>query len=188
MSEFQLTAEPTEPNAERALVSRAEYARRRGCSHTAVNKAVKAGKIPLAPGTDLIDPAVADLAWAMNRDQAQKSAIAGDGPHTRAASPIAMPALSVVPQEGTRAEAELRKEQAKATLAEIQVQRAKGEVVEVADVQQALSELVMTVKARMLGIPGKLGLRFGLAAQRLAEDEIRTALEELSEYRPEAAA
>jgi phage terminase Nu1 subunit (DNA packaging protein) len=181
MSEFQLTAD-------HALVSRAEYARMRGCSHTAVNKAVKAGKIPLAPGTDLIDPAVADLAWAMNRDQAQKSAIAGDGPHTRAASPIVLPTPLVGPAQGTRAEAELRKEQAKATIAEIQAKRAEGDVVEVADVQQALSELVMTAKARLLGISDKLGLRFGLAARRLAEDEIRTALEELSEYRPDAAA
>jgi hypothetical protein len=46
------------------------YARHRGVSHTAVQKALRAGRIPLeADGT--IDPAVADAAWNAAADRAQ---------------------------------------------------------------------------------------------------------------------
>src|SRR5215468_8124655 len=46
------------------------YARDRGVSHTAVQKALKAGRIPLeADGS--IDPAVADAAWNAAADRAR---------------------------------------------------------------------------------------------------------------------
>ncbi len=51
-------------------VSLREYARRRGVSHTAVQKAVAAGRISTEPdGT--IDPDRADIEWEANTRQAQ---------------------------------------------------------------------------------------------------------------------
>lgn len=61
------------------------YARHRGCSHTAVQKAVTAGRlselskanpsgswIPSARGSASIDPVAADLEWASSTDQLQQ--------------------------------------------------------------------------------------------------------------------
>jgi hypothetical protein len=53
-------------------VSVREYARRRGVSHTAVRKAVLAGRIPQeADGS--IDPTKADAAWAAETNPARNS-------------------------------------------------------------------------------------------------------------------
>lgn len=49
-----------------ALVTQAEYARRRGVSREAVRKAVDAGRISVLGNDKLIDPAVADIQWEQN--------------------------------------------------------------------------------------------------------------------------
>ena len=46
------------------------YAKHRGISHTAVRKAVEAGRIPQEPDGS-IDPVKADAAWAANTDPAE---------------------------------------------------------------------------------------------------------------------
>jgi hypothetical protein len=56
------------------LVSIRKYAASRGVSHTAVNKAVKRGKISLVNGQ--IDPEAADAAWKRNKDSRQPSKLA----------------------------------------------------------------------------------------------------------------
>lgn len=53
------------------------YARRRGCSHVAVLKAIETGRLAQAvvedaKGRRRIDPEVADREWAANTDQAQQ--------------------------------------------------------------------------------------------------------------------
>ena len=60
--------------AERRLVTMSEYARMRGCTHQAVSKAAKAGRITLIDGR--VDPEVADIQWARNTsaDQQQRGA------------------------------------------------------------------------------------------------------------------
>lgn len=52
------------------LMTKAEYARRRGVTHGAVCNAVRRGKISTIGGK--IDPGVADLQWEMNRQRAPK--------------------------------------------------------------------------------------------------------------------
>jgi hypothetical protein len=75
------------------LVSVRAYALSRGVSHTAVNKAVKAGKIPLVAGQ--IDPAAADAAWNRNRDSRQVSKLANAT--TLAGSPAEPPRPAAKP-------------------------------------------------------------------------------------------
>lgn len=53
-------------------MSQAEYARHRRVSRAAVNKAVRAGRIPLTADRR-IDPAVADAAWRSNTDPSKPS-------------------------------------------------------------------------------------------------------------------
>lgn len=53
----------------RELITKAEYARRRGVSKQAVCKAANTGRITLVDGK--VDPEVADVQWARNTDPAQ---------------------------------------------------------------------------------------------------------------------
>src|SRR3989344_8607738 len=58
------------------LLSKAAYARRRGCDEKAVRKAIAEGRISLIDGK--IDPEVADIQWAKNtRARADSKRTAG---------------------------------------------------------------------------------------------------------------
>lgn len=64
------------------------YAQHRGVSHTAVQKALRNGRIQLDPdGT--IDPAKADAAWIANADPARTPKPVPAPPQPRAAAPKA---------------------------------------------------------------------------------------------------
>jgi hypothetical protein len=65
------------------LMNQAEYARHRGVSPQAVNKMVKAGRIPLEPGGK-IDPAAADFKLGDVRESAPATAASGSAGLTRA--------------------------------------------------------------------------------------------------------
>lgn len=183
------------------LISIREYGRRRGVSDTAVHKAIRAGKIPTVNGK--IDPAAADAAWTRNRDATQASkmaAAASAGPasdasaappaageaaalHTSATSPV--PAESHAPAEGTIAHAQLQVLAAKAEKAQLDLQERKGEVIAVEEVEQVGSEIVETVKNRLLLIPDGIADRLAaikepLECRSILLHEITVALEELS--------
>lgn len=75
------------------LLSLRAYARHRGVSHTAVNLAVKAGRIPTVDGK--IDPIVADAAWTQNTDQSKpRNSVTGDPKHRRRRGEPPAPASS----------------------------------------------------------------------------------------------
>lgn len=58
------------------LLSQRAYARKRGVSHTAVQKAIRDGRITTVSGK--IDPAIADREWAENTDLSKpKNSVAG---------------------------------------------------------------------------------------------------------------
>src|SRR5690242_1430995 len=59
-------------------ISQREYARRKGLTHGAVQKAIRTGRITkLEDGS--IDPALADQQWAANTDEARpRNAVSGD--------------------------------------------------------------------------------------------------------------
>src|ERR1700735_5147496 len=61
------------------LMSIRAYARLRGLrSDNVLHKAIATGKIPLVSG--MIDPEIADAAWARNRDPGQESKLAAAAP------------------------------------------------------------------------------------------------------------
>lgn len=144
------------------LVSRAAYARMRGCSHTAVNKYVNSGRIPLVNG--MIDPELADAAWP--REQA----------------PIEFPGEmpSAAPVAGSKAEEELLERRAKRKLAEHRVAEVEEESVSRAEVREAVGGMIIRARSLFLMVPGKLGVRYGAAVRSESELLINGALQELS--------
>ncbi len=119
------------------------YARHRGVSHVAVQKAIKAGRIPAEPdGT--IDPVKADAAWTRSTDPSQKrgkAAAPDPAPMAETLRPVADAAVGSVretlkesglPAGGavTFVQARTAHEIAKAHLARLRLQRMKGELVD----------------------------------------------------------
>jgi phage terminase Nu1 subunit (DNA packaging protein) len=85
--------------------------------------------------------------------------------------------------------ARLAKAQARRT--ELDIRRKEGELVPLAEVTEALTSLLATVRARLLAIPSALGPGLAAAASggpRAAEDLVRQAIEsaltELASWRP----
>lgn len=67
-----------------ALMNQSEYARHRGVSHTAVQKAIKSGRISAAIKGKKIDQVLADRLWVDNTDQAKPlNSITGNPKHRR---------------------------------------------------------------------------------------------------------
>jgi hypothetical protein len=81
-------------------------------------------------------------------------------------------------------EARARKLAAEAALAEIELARARGEVVPVADVERELGQVLDGLRARVLALPGKYAPRLGLPiaqAQARLEEIGRELMAELAE-------
>jgi hypothetical protein len=158
------------------LVSRRKYAEMRGVSHTAVNEAVREGKIPLVDGK--IDPAVADAAWERNRDACQPSKLAA------AVEPVQTSATPApdVSGEPSRADAQREYWQLRAEEKKLDLRERESELISAEEEEKALGEVIETSKNLLLLIPENLADR--LAASRdsiecrnMVEHEIRLALE-----------
>lgn len=92
-------------------------------------------------------------------------------------------------ETGTLAEAKLRKLTAEAALAEIELERERGRLVEIDEVTRQVTAMLTNVRAKLLALPTKTsGLVLGLTSQvqikEVLDDAVREALDELagSEY------
>jgi len=86
--------------------------------------------------------------------------------------------------------ARANKTRADARLAEIEVSKARGELVATVDVAAAWSEVLVGLRAKLLSIPTKAGATMAAETDQAVieaflEDQIRDALEELASYQPE---
>jgi phage terminase Nu1 subunit (DNA packaging protein) len=175
------------------LVSVSQYAAMRGVTPGAVNKAIRAGKIPLVEGGKL-NPAQADVAWNENRYLPQRSKMA-------AAQPGYLDEVEEVdedgqgvqrPAKGSFAAAQLRHQKAKATLAELEVKKAQGKVIDADEASHAWGAHIAAVQSRLLLLPSKLAPKVAplsslLECQAVIDREIRAALVELSGHESSAA-
>lgn len=173
------------------LITRAEYARRRGCSGAAVTLAVQGGRLTLIDGK--IDPVRADVEWA------QKSASrAGSAPAAKATRPIRAAKPKRAPQapptppetddpiEGHGAvpdyqKSRARREAAEADKAEMAVAVLRGELIEKAGMRAELGKQFGAIREGLLSLPGRLApvlaAETGLSAvQVLLDTEIRAVL------------
>ena len=155
------------------------YARRRGISHTAVQKRIAAGALPTSSkkikGTwKIVNAARADQEWeAFTRPWV--GAGAGPAGAGKGAAPSAM------------AEATLRERRARAWAMELEIGRKTRELVPAREVNVRWSALVVAARTAMLGLPSRAKQRIPHltgADLGILEGLIREALEELAQDVP----
>ena len=177
------------------------YAQHRGVSHTAVAKAIKAGRISKEPdGT--IDPAKADAQWARNTLPSQNLNTGA----TKPAPKVATPAVSTPVSTGSSRELQPPMETGRisapdyqtsraireayvARLAKLEFEERTGKLLNADEVKVKHFNLARLLRDRIQQIPRKLAPQIVAAVvaqpdQRVVEDllmeAIREALEELS--------
>lgn len=173
------------------------YAQHRGVSHTAVAKAIKAGRISKEPdGT--IDPAKADTQWERNTLPSQTL----DNGASKLTQKVATPAVST-PVSSREAQAPLEtraaapdyqtsraiREAYAARLAKLEFEERTGKLLNADEVKVKQFNLARLLRDRIQQIPRKVAPQIVAAVvvqpdQRVVEDllmeAIREALEELS--------
>lgn len=167
------------------LLSKAAYARHRGCDEKAVRKAIAEGRISAIDGK--IDPEVADIQWAKNTRARGDSgrAVAGNTVEAGQGMPAASEAPSG-PESGPAAPgyADYRaiREKAEAEMAQRANAKDAGLLVErsrvergMYDVMRAFRDSVMTIGQR--SAPRCIGLADARDIEHVITDETRKALE-----------
>ena len=176
-------------------VSLREYARRRGVSHVAVMKAIRAGRLTPEPDGTL-DPAKADAQWDANTDPArtpERSEPAEEPPPTEPPHEERTPAPEPATQGGASfTQARTAHEIAKAQRARIQVQRLREEVVDRAQATAEVFRLARRERDAWVNWPARvaalMAAELGLdahAMQKVLESHVREHLNELAEIRPD---
>ena len=175
-------------------ISLREYARRRGVSHVAVMKAIRAGRLTPEPDGTL-DPAKADAQWDARTDPARRPESPEDEP-AQADEPAGPPtpaATEPAPQGGaTFTQARTAHEIAKAQRARIQVQRLREEVVDRAQATSEVFRLARRERDAWVTWPARvaalMAAELGVephAMQKVLEAHVRDHLNELAEIRPD---
>ena len=143
------------------LISKSEYARRRGCRPSAVTRAVAAGRISQVDGK--IDPIAADAQWLANSRRRIRStpARAARVPETKAVADAA-----VEPQDVLLSRAQL--EYAQAKIAELTLGRLRGELLERARVESGAFSAARGLRDRLTSAASQLGA--GVAPLSSASD------------------
>ncbi len=182
------------------------YARHRGVSHVAVQKAIKAGRIPVEPdGT--VDPAKADAAWrratdpgrARKPESARPAPGPASGPRVKPVSEAALGSVrETLKEQGLPAgkisfvEARTAHEIAKAHLARLRLQRMKGELVDRARATALVFRLAREERDAWANWPVRVAALMAAALgvdphtlQTALETQVRAHLAELAEVRPE---
>jgi hypothetical protein len=161
------------------LITKAEYARRRGCDPAAVTRAVQKGWITEIDGK--IDPVVADVQWAANaRSRADSRPATAIGAQLAGIAPPSS-APSTGPTEATYFASRARREEAEAKLAELKLQEQQGQLVRADLVRAATAKWAVAVRESMMQIPSRLApvLAAESAAAKIhdmLQEEIRQAL------------
>ena len=175
-------------------VSLREYARRRGVSHVAVMKAIRAGRLTPEPDGTL-DPAKADAQWDARTDPARapEGVVAEEKPPTEPPREERPPATEPTPQgTATFTQARTAHEISKAQRARIQVQRLREEVVDRAQATAEVFRLARRERDAWVNWPARvaalMAAELGLephAMQKVLEGHVREHLNELAEIRPD---
>jgi hypothetical protein len=134
------------------------YARRRGCTLRAVQKAIIAGRLASAVTRDekgrprIVDAALADQEW-------ERSTKSEHIPHSVQAAkvpPATMQPPAVADAAPTLAASRARLERARAEKAEIELASMRGEVMPTAQIEAQWIELITRTQTKLLGIPSKM--------------------------------
>ena len=178
------------------------YAQHRGVSHTAVAKAIKAGRISVEPDGK-IDPARADAEWERNTLPSQSLNTGAAKPAPKVATPPVSTPVSTAPVANRELQPPLEtraaapdyqtsraiREAYAARLAKLEFEERTGKLLNADEVKVKYFNLARLLRDRIQQIPRKLAPQIVAAVvaqpdQRVVEDllleAIREALEELS--------
>ena len=139
------------------LVSQREYARSRGLSHQAVNKAVRAGRIPLVNGK--IDAVAADAARAGNSRPRIDSAAPAPGNPPATWLPGASENHDLAASERPKATytaARALKEVYLAKQAKLDYEAAEAKLVPVEEVRAQAFEAARAIREQLMALPARL--------------------------------
>lgn len=159
-------------------LSQSAYARRRGVSAEAVSKAIAEGRlrdsVVVVDGHGKIaDAELADREWEENtrpRSDEPRAALPRDLPEYYAARAV---------REGSAA----RREAAQADIAEIDLAKRRGQLIDADEARADVLAAYSLVKTRLLGVPSLVAQRLphlAVEVQPVVDALIREALEELS--------
>lgn len=172
-----------------ARMSIREYARHRGVSHTAVQKAVKTGRVAIeadADGAQFIDSDAADASWEQLTDKAMQRGRARDGVDEDD-DDDALPGAAVSPNDPKGyASSHARREFFKAGLVELEYRRVAGELVSADDVKRETFRLFRLTREAVLGLPDRLapelvGIKDVAAIYARLTEELTRALEAIAD-------
>jgi hypothetical protein len=157
-------------------MSQRAYARRRGVSHVAVQRAIREGRISASVVEGrIIDPDLADREWDTYTDPTRLPARVIDQRSAAASGSPAVAGMSTV-------EAATADKFWKAKLSELKFRQEAGELVPAADVEHRLEDVFLSCRTRLLGLPSRARQALPhLTLEDLAvlEGLVREALEEL---------
>jgi hypothetical protein len=174
----------------RKLISQREYARRRGISHVAVQRAVNSGRISTINGK--IDPDLADREWRENTDQSKpRNRITGSPKHARVAGEPSEP-MDFGGADGGNgtasgyAKARAARELYQAQLAKIELDRQRGVLVRADEVRLGAFNMARKARDQLIALPERLAAILAASqdpaeVQRILEEEIERICEEIAD-------
>lgn len=139
-------------------LSQRAYAARRGVSHMAVQRAIKAGRLKecLNDGGQIVDPDLADREWTQKTDLSRApSYVKERAEQAPPAQPLAESGPPVAVLGASLAENNAAKVYWQARQAELKFKQAAGELVPAADVRNELETVFRTCRTRLLGVPAR---------------------------------
>jgi hypothetical protein len=166
-------------------ISIREAARRLGVQHSAVQKRIKAGTISALPDGKL-DWATVERQWTGNRDESKVR---------KTATPVA---AAILPQQPTGgggarnfADAKTKKEYVRLEREAIQLKQLKGELAPIGEINAWVAGMILRARSILTRIGPELKDRLAQETnphqcERLVVGEVNRALNELSEFRPNA--
>ncbi len=173
----------------RELVSLREYARRRGISHVAVQRAVNAGRISTVNGK--IDPERADIEWRENTDHSKpRNRITGSPKHARVPGEPPEPMTFDVPGgNGTAsgyAKARAARELYQAQLAKMELDRQRGVLVRADEVRVGAFNMARRARDQLIALPERIAAilaatQDAIEIQRILEIEIERICQEIGD-------
>lgn len=177
----------------RELISLREYARRRGISLMAVQRAISTGRITTVDGK--IDPAQADREWLENTDQSKpRNRITGRPKQSRApgepSEPMDFGATDdTAGGNGTGsgyAKARAARELYQAQLAKLELDRQRGILVRADEVRVGAFNMARKARDQLIALPERVAAILAATqdaaeVQRILEEEIERICQEIGD-------
>lgn len=179
-------------------VSQREYARQRGVSHRAVQKAIASGRIATLPGGKL-DPEAADRDWDRNTaapkpsakpkaaaSQPPTSQVGPDSPRGGAPGPVPQAPGPPEPQGVSYAASRAVRETYLARMARLDFEERQGRLVELEEVKRVCFEAARRSRDMLRAIPDRVapllaGTHDVHECQQILREEVQRACEGLFE-------